>query len=332
MLACGASREETRVRAFAAIFAVLCFGCQRDAGGAQKWPQKPIRFIVPFAPGGPADTIARLIGYRLSSDLGQQVVVENRPGAGGNIGAAAAAKSPPDGYTALVTTSAFAVNVTLSPNPGYDAGKDFIPTALIASQPNAIIVNATLPAKTLADLLSWAKTAKPGFATPGSGTTPHLTAEHLFRFFAKLDMTAIHFKGAAPAITAVLASQPPVGSAAISTALPHIQSGKLRALAVSSAKRIAALPDVPTLAECGVADVEDYTWIGIFFPAGTPAVVVDRTNGAVNRALEDPEIRSQLDRQAYDPVGGTPSDFAGFVRAEIGKWEKIVREANIQAE
>jgi tripartite-type tricarboxylate transporter receptor subunit TctC len=320
------------VRTFALLAVSLCFACQRNEAAGQKWPQKPIRFVVPFAPGGPADTIGRLIGYRLSADLGQQIVVENRPGAGGNIGAAAAAKSPPDGYTALVTTSAFAVNVTLSENPGYDAVKDFIPTAIIASQPNAIIVNAELPARTLAELLSWAKTAKPGFATPGSGTTPHLTAEHLFRSVARLDMPAIHFKGAAPAITAVIAAQPPIGSAAISTALPHIQSGKLRAIAVSSAKRIAALPDVPTLVESGVAGVEDYTWIGIFFPAGTPAGVVDRMNEAVNRALKDSDVRAQLDRQAYQPVGGNAREFADFVKTEIVKWGKIVRESDISRE
>ena len=322
------------MRAFArsALFVVLCLcvSCERNA--AQGWPNKPIRFIAPFAAGGPADTIGRLIGYRLSNDLGQQVIVENRPGAGGNIGTAAAAKSAPDGYTALVTTSAFAVNVTLSTASGYDAEKDFIPTALIASQPNAIIVSATLPAQNLGDLLTWAKTAKPGFATPGSGTTPHLTAEHLFRSVAKLDMTPIHFKGAAPAITAIIGAQPPVGSAAVSTALPHIQSGKLRALAVSSAKRIAALPDVPTLAEAGVPGIEDYTWIGLFLPAGTPPAIVKRFNDAVNRALQDPETRAQLERQAYQPVGGTPQEFKDYVKAEIAKWGKVVREANIQAE
>ena len=314
------------------IAACLCASCPRDRGQAQGWPNKPIRFIAPFAPGGPADTIGRLIGYKLSSDLGQQVVVENRPGAGGNIGTAAAAKSAPDGYTARVTTSAFAVNVTLSTASGYDAEKDFIPTAIIATQPNAIVVSATVPAQNLAELLSWAKTAKPGFATPGSGTTPHLTAEHLFRSIAGLDMTPIHFKGAGPAITAVIGAQPPVGSAAISTALQHIQSGKLRALAVSSAKRIAALPDVPTLAEAGIAGIEDYTWIGIFLPAGTPSAIVKRLNDAVNRALRDAETRAQLERQAYQPVGGTPEEFRNYVRSEIAKWGKVVREANIQPE
>src|SRR6266481_6553764 len=172
-----------RALAFCAAWALagLCSAQPTSTGSGQAWPGKPIRFIAPFAPGGPVDIIGRLLGQKLTEPLGQQIIIDNRAGAGGNIGTAAVAKSAPDGYTALITSSAFAVNVTLSTASGYDAEKDFIPTALIASQPNAIVVSATLPAQNLGDLLTWAKTAKPGFATPGSGTTPHLTAEHLFR-------------------------------------------------------------------------------------------------------------------------------------------------------
>src|SRR5437879_8887714 len=198
MLPCGRAGEEDVVRAFArsALFVALCLGVPCERNAAHGWPTKPIRFIAPFAAGGPADTIGRLIGYRLSNDLGQQVIVENRPGAGGNIGTAAVAKSAPDGYTALVTTSAFAVNVTLSTASGYDAEKDFIPTALIASQPNAIIVSATLPAQNLADLLTWAKSSTNGSATPGSGTTRPLTSEHLSSPHAKLNATPTRLQDA----------------------------------------------------------------------------------------------------------------------------------------
>jgi tripartite-type tricarboxylate transporter receptor subunit TctC len=315
------------------VAALLALDACRGRGAQSgRWPTQPIRFVAPFAPGGPVDTIARQVGHKLTEQLGQQIVVENRPGAGGNIGTAAAAKSAPDGYTVLVTSSAFAVNATLSAKPGYDAERDFIPTALVATQPNVIIVNASLPASDLAQLLALARKTTPGYATPGSGTTPHLTGEHLFRSLAKLDMTPIHFKGAGPAVVAVLSGQPPVGSAAISTALPHIRAGTLRALAVSSARRAPALPDVPTLAEAGFPGVEDYTWVGIFLPAGTPPAIVERLSAAVSHALESPDLRAQLADEAFEPVGGTPRQFADYVKVEIEKWGKLVREVDVKGE
>jgi tripartite-type tricarboxylate transporter receptor subunit TctC len=291
---------------------------------AQEWPSKPIRLIVPFAPAGPADIIARLVGQKLNEYLGQQIIVDNRAGAGGNIGAAAVAKSPPDGYTLLVTTSALAVNVSLYSNPGY-AERDFIPTAVVASQPNMIFVNASVPARNLAELFSLAKASKLAYASPGSGTTPHLTAENLFKVLGKLDITPIHFRGAGQAVVAVVSGEPPVGSMAISGPLPQIKAGRLRALAVSSAKRIVALPDVPTFAEAGFPGVEDYTWIGVFVPTGTPSPVVQKLNDAINRAIRSPDFRERLDASAFDPLGGSQQQFADYVKAEIVKWGKVVR-------
>ena len=309
-----------RVFAFfaACILAGLCH--------AQDWPGKPIRLIVPFAPAGPADIVARLLGQKLSEYLGQQVLVDNRAGAGGNIGAAAVAKSPPDGYTVLVTTSALAVNVSLFPNAGYDAERDFIPTGVVASQPNMIFVNASLPVKTLAELFSLARTSKLAYASPGSGTTPHLTGENLFNVVGKLNMTPIHFRGAGQAVVAVVGGEPPVGSMAISGPLPLIKAGKLRALAVSSARRNAVLPEVPTFAEAGFPGIEDYTWIGVFLPAGTPSPVVQKLNEAINRAIQAPDFRERLEANAFDPLGGSQQQFAEYVKVEIAKWRKVVHE------
>jgi len=312
-----------------AIVQVFAFSAAWFLAGlchAQDWPGKPVRLVVPFAPAGPADIIARLLGQKLSEYLGQQVLVDNRAGAGGNIGAASVAKSPPDGYTALVTTSAFAVNVSLFPNAGYDAERDFIPTAAVASQPNMIFVNASLPAKTLAELFSLAKTSKLAYASPGSGTTPHLTGENLFNVVGKLNMTPIHFRGAGPAVVAVVAGEPPVGSMAISGPLPQIKAGRLRALAVSSARRNAALPEVPTFAEAGFPGIEDYTWIGVFLPAGTPSTVVQKLNEAINRAIQASDFRERLEANAFDPLGGSRQQFAEYVKAEIAKWRKVVGE------
>jgi len=293
---------------------------------AQTWPIKPVRFIVAFAPGGPADIGARLISVKLAESLGQQIVIENRSGAGGNIGAAVAAKSAPDGYTVLLTTSALAVNMSLYPNPGYDAERDFIATALVASQPNMIFVNTGVPARTLLEFIDYAKTAKLSYASPGSGTTPHLTAENLFRVLAKLDLTPVHFRGAGPMVAAVLAGDPPLGSGAISGPLAQIKAGKIRGLAVSSGRRAPALPDVPTFAEAGFPGLEDYTWIAVFLPAGTPAAIVQRLNEAVSAAVQHTDIRERLEALAFDPMGGSPQQAADYVRTEIVKWRKVVRD------
>jgi len=292
---------------------------------AQAWPSKPVRFVVPFAPGGPVDIVARLVGAKLTDTLSQQIVVENRAGAGGNIGAAAVAKSAPDGYTVLTTSSAIAVNASLYSDPGYDAERDFIPVVIAASQPNMIIVNSNVPAHTLPEFIEQSRNKKIAFASPGSGTTPHLTGENILRVIAKLDVTPIHFRGAGQAVTALVAGEPSVGCMAISGPLPHIKSGRLRALAVSSAKRIPALPDVPTFAEAGFPGVEDYTWVGVFLPAGTPATIVQKLNEAVNGAIRNPEIRERLAFSAFDPVGGLKSQAADYMNAEIVKWGKVVR-------
>jgi tripartite-type tricarboxylate transporter receptor subunit TctC len=314
------SKNVFRALTLAAAWAFAC------AGFAQDWPNRPVRVIVPFAPGGPVDIIARLVGAKLNETLGQQFVVENRAGAGGNIGAAAVAKSAPDGYTVLATSSAIVVNVSLYANPGYDAERDFIAVAIPASQPNMIFVNTSLPARTLPELISESRGKKIAFASPGQGTTPHLTGENILRVIAKLDVTTVHFRGAGLAVTAVVQGEPPIGCMAISGPLPQVKAGRLRALAVSSAKRIPALPDVPTFAEAGFPGVEDYTWVGVFLPAGTPGPIVQKLNAEVNRAIESPDVRERLAANAFDPVGGSPQHFADYVKAEIAKWGKVVRD------
>ncbi len=297
---------------------------------AQAYPSKPIRFVIPFAPAGPADMIGRIAGQKLAEIVGQPVIIDNRGGAGGNVGAAVVAKSAPDGYTLLLTTSAFAVNVTLAPNGGYDAERDLIPVGVVAKQANLIFVHPSIAAKTLAELLALARTTKLSYATPGSGTTPHLTAENLFNLSSRLDMTAIHYRGAGPAITAVVAGEPMVGAGALSTPLPFVKSGRLRALAISSAARVASLPDVPTFAEAGFPGVTDETWIGVFAPTGTPPAIVQRLNDAINQMLQTTDMRERLAAIAFDPVGGTPRQFGDYVKTEIVKWGKVVREGNIK--
>jgi tripartite-type tricarboxylate transporter receptor subunit TctC len=317
------------IRIVFSIFFYLAFSCTVNA---QAWPSRPVHLVIPFAPGGPTDIIARLVSQKLTEILGQPMLVESRAGAGGNVGTAAVAKSAPDGYTVLITSSAYAVNVSLSPNAGYDAERDFVPVINAAKQANVIFVHPGLPAKTLAELLALAKTTKLAFASPGSGTTPHLTGENLFNVTSKLDVTAIHFRGAGPAITAVVAGEPPIGAGALSTPLPYIKSGRLRALAVSSATRVAALPEVPTFAEAGFPGVEDYTWIGVFLPAGTPPAIAQKLNESINQALQSADMRERLDALAFEPVGGTPQQFSAYVKTEIAKWGKVVREGNIKAE
>jgi tripartite-type tricarboxylate transporter receptor subunit TctC len=299
---------------------------------AQPYPSRPIRMVVAFSPGGPVDVVARLIAPKMSEALGQPIVIENKTGASGNLAASQVAKAPADGYTMLATSSAYAVNATLTPNPGYDAEKDFIPVAVVGSQPNFIVVNASFPAQTLAELLQMARTQKLAFASPSSGTTPHLTAENLFKVRAKVDITHVPFRGAGPAVAAVLGGQPPIGSMAGTAPMPHLRSGKLRALAVSSSKRLASLPDVPTLNELGYPDMEDYTWVGLFLPAGTPAGIAQKLNDAVIRTVQSADIRERLDGLTFEPSAAPLRETADYVKSELAKWAKVVRDTGAKAE
>ncbi len=299
---------------------------------AQPYPSKPIRVAVAFPPGGPVDIIARLFGPKLTELLGQPVVVENVVGAGGNVAAMRVAKAAPDGYTLLAHSSAYAVNPTLIPNAGYDGEKDFVALAVVASQPNFIVVHADFPAKTLAELIARAKTDKLAFASAGNGTTPHLTGENLFKLRAKLDITHVPFKGGGPAAAAVLSGQPPVGVIAGAAPLPHIKAGKIRALAVSSARRVASLPDVPTLGELGYPGMEDYTWVGFFVPAGTPAEVAQKLNDAIVRVAHDPQIKERLEALAFDVTAAPLRETAAYVKSELAKWGKVVREVGAKVD
>lgn len=312
--------------------AAACMFGASGAVHAQPYPNKPVRIIVAHAPGGPVDVLARLVQPKVQEVLGQQLVVENRVGAGGNIGTAAVAKSPPDGYTVLANSSAFAVNPSLTPNAGYDPDRDFAPVVQVATQPNLIVVHPSVNAKNLQELLALAKTAKLSYASPGSGTTPHLTAEMLFRVIGKVEVTGIHYKGAGPAAAAVVAGEPSVGSLAVTAPIPHVRAGKLRAVAISSAKRNPALPDVATFAEQGFPNVQDYTWVGFFAPAGTPAAAVQRLNDAVNQAIKSPEVLERLASLAFEPIGGTPEQFAQYVKEEVVKWGKVVKETGARVD
>ena len=299
---------------------------------AQGYPNKPLRMVVAFPPGGPVDIIARLISPKISEALGQPVVIENVGGAGGNLAASRVAKAAGDGYTVLAHSSAYAVNPALSSNPGYEAEKDFIPVAVVASQANLIVVHADFPARTLPELLALAKREKLAFASPSSGTTPHLTAENLFKVRAKVDITHVPFKGAGPAIAAVLGGQPPIGSMAGAAPMPHIKSGKIRALAVSSGKRLASLPEVPTLGELGFTGMEDYTWVGLFVPAGTPADVVRKLNDAVLRGVQAADLKERLDSLAFEATAAPLRETSEYVRGELAKWAKVVRDTGAKVD
>jgi len=309
---------------------LLAMAC--SAAAAQSYPTKTIHVLVAFPPGGPVDIIARLIAPKMSEILGQQIVVENKVGASGNVATAEVAKSAPDGYTLLTHSSAYAVNPTLFSNPGYDPVKDLQAIAVVAQQANIVLVNSSFPAHTLEELKSAMQKGKTAFASPGAGTTPHLTAENLFHLRWKTDATHVPFKGAGPAVTGLLSGEPPIGCMAGSGPMANIKSGKLRALAVSSAKRLPQMPDVPTLDELGYKGMEDYTWVGMFAPAGTPREIVQKLNDAVLKSIQDPQLRQRLDTLAFEPTAAPLAQTADYVRGEVAKWAKVVRETGAKAE
>jgi tripartite-type tricarboxylate transporter receptor subunit TctC len=298
----------------------------------QPFPSKPIRMVVAFPPGGPVDVVARLLSPKMSETLGQSIVIENVGGGGGNIAAQRVAKSAPDGYTVLAHSSAYAVNPTLIGNLGFDAEKDMTAIAVVASQANLIFVHADFPAKSLKELLERARTEKLAFASPSSGTTPHLTGENLFKLRAKVDITHIPFKGAGPAMTAVLGGQPPIGVLAGTAPLPHVKAGKIRVLAVSSANRLPSLPDVPTLNELGFTGMEDYTWVGLFVPAGVRAEVAQKLNAALLAAVKSPEAKERLEALAFEITAAPLAETATYVKSELAKWGKVVRETGAKVD
>ncbi|MFN2645637.1 MAG: Bug family tripartite tricarboxylate transporter substrate binding protein [Burkholderiales bacterium] len=320
------------IRTFLGALLATLFAILSAAAAAQTYPTKPIRMLVAFPPGGPVDIIARLIAPKVSETLGQPVVVENKVGASGNLATAEVAKSAPDGYTILSHSSAYAVNPSLFTNAGYDPMKDLVAIAVVAQQANLILVNAGFPAHTLEDLKEAMQKGKLAFASPGAGTTPHLTAENLFHVRWKADVTHIPFKGAGPAVAGLLAGEPPIGCMAGSAPMSNIKAGKFRALAVSSAKRLPQLPDVPTLNELGYRGMEDYTWVGVFAPAGTPREIVHKLNDAVLKAVAAADVRSRLDALAFEATAAPLAPTAEYVKSEVAKWAKVVRETGAKAE
>jgi len=300
------------------------------SAAAQSYPSKPIHLYVAFPPGGPVDIIARLVGPKLSEALGQQVIVENKVGASGNLATSEVAKAARDGYTLLAHSSAYVVNPSLFKNAGYDPVKDLLPITIVAQQANIILVNASFPAKTLDELRRAATTQKLAFASPGTGTTPHLTAVNLFHVRWKSDITHVPFKGAGPAVAGLLSGEPPIGCMAGSGPMSNIKAGKFRALAVSSANRLPQMPDVPTLKELGYPGMEDYTWVGIFAPAGTPRDVAQKLNDAILKAM--PDLRARLDGLAFEPTAAPLRESADYVRVEVEKWRRVVKETGATAD
>ncbi|MGH8690463.1 MAG: tripartite tricarboxylate transporter substrate binding protein, partial [Burkholderiales bacterium] len=308
--------------ATALLLAVLAFGVNaQDA-----WPARPVRFILPFPPGGGTDILGRLIAERLSASLGQPVVTENRGGAGGNVGAEAAARSAPDGYTIVLVAPSLAISPTLYSKLNYDPVKDFAPVSLVATVPNVMVTQASLPATSLQEFIAFAK-GKPGalnFGSGGAGTSNHLAGE-LFNIVTGAKLVHVPYKGVNLAMQDVLAGNIHLVFIGVPAAAPHIKAGRLRALALVAPQRSAALPDVPTVAEAGLRDFEVTTWYGVLAPAGTPRPVVSRLNAELLKILHSPEMKERLAATGTEPLTSTPEEFAAYIKREIAKWGEVIR-------
>jgi tripartite-type tricarboxylate transporter receptor subunit TctC len=320
-----------RTTAIAGIALALCAGA---AHAQSNYPARATRIVVGFAPGGGTDVMARFFAQKLSESFGQSFVVENRPGAGSNIGADYVAKSAPDGYTLLMAIQSLTINVSLYNKLTYDAVKDFAPISTVAATPNCFAVHPSLPVKTMRDLIALAK-AKPGeiaYASPGSGTPVHLSME-LFRSMAGIKLLHIPYNGAGPATTAVLGGQVPLLPNGLPITLPHARSGKLRMLAVTSPERSQLAPEVPTVAEAaGLKGYEANIWYGLLAPAGTPAPIINKLNAEVERLLQQREVRERLATLGFEPIRNTPAAFAELIKTDIQKWGKVVSESGARAD
>ncbi|WP_083384263.1 tripartite tricarboxylate transporter substrate binding protein [Cupriavidus sp. USMAHM13] len=328
----GSGAAPARRRALVgALLACAALGLCAPAGaqGEAGYPAKPIRLVVPYSAGGGADNAARIIAAQLSQSLKQQVIVDNKPGASGTIGAMAVAQAPADGYTVLYDASTFAVNPALRKLP-FDPVKDFIPVSLAVTAPNILVVPPGAPYQTLAAFLDAVRKA-PGkitYASYGPGSPAHMIGE-LLKSQAKVDLVHIPYKGGAPALTDLMGGQVDAYFANAASGIPYVKSGKLRALAVTSARRMPALPDVPTLIESGLPGFEVLEWNGVFVPKGTPAPVVARLAAAVAAAMHDPKVKARLTELGVVPVGGTPDEFSRFLHGELARWAKLVKDNRI---
>jgi len=323
----------TTIRAIlAATFASLAMAISGLAL-AQGWPSRPIRYVVPFPPAGATDITARITADRITGPLGQPVIVENRPGAAGNVGTAMVAKAAPDGYTILQLTVAQSISQTLYTKLDYNLERDLEPVALIAMVPNVMEVNPSVPAHTVQEFIALAK-SKPGqifFASSGSGTSIHMSAE-MFKMMTGVDIIHVPYKGSGPALTDLVGGQVSVMWDNLPSSISFIKSGKLRALAVTSATRFPELPDVPTMQEAGVPGFEATAWFGIVAPKGTPKEIITRINSEVNRALETPEVKEKMLRQGAVATPRTPEQFGEFIRNEVAKWSKVVKASGAKVD
>jgi tripartite-type tricarboxylate transporter receptor subunit TctC len=313
---------------------LLVFGAT-GAVAQQAYPVKPIRFVVPYAAGGPLDIMARAIGQKLTESMGQPVVVDNKPGAGGNIGADIVAKAAPDGYTMVMgAVATHAINPTLYPAIPYDPVKDFTPVAMVAVVPNVLVVNPALPVKSVKELVAFAraKRAYLNFGSGSTGSTGHLAGE-LFNVLAGVQMIHIPYKGGAPAMADLLAGQVQLMFDNLANSLPQVKAGRLRALAVTTAQRSAFAPELPTLAEAGVPGFDLSTWFGVFLPGNAPRDIVVRLNAEVNKALNAPDMKERLEKMgAEHPAGNTPERFAAFIRVEFDKYARVIKASGAKVE
>jgi tripartite-type tricarboxylate transporter receptor subunit TctC len=298
-----------------------------------QYPAKPIRWVVPFPPGGGSDTLARIMSPKLGETLGQQIVIDNRPGAGANIGAEIAAKAPPDGYTMLMGNVAHTINMSLYAKPGYEVVRDFAAVNLLASTPNIVVVHPSVPVRSIQQLIALAK-ARPGeldVASSGAGSSPHLSGV-LFNNLAGTRMNHVPYKGGGPAVAALVGGEVSVGFATTPSVISHIKSGKMRGLAVTTAKRSPATPDLPTVSEAGLKGYEAGTWYGLLVPTGTSKEAVTRLHGESMKVLTMPDVKQRLEGAGFEPIGSTPEQFGTYVRSEVEKWTKVVRAAGVRVD
>ena len=326
-------RQALRTALGAAALAVATFAVSLAAQAQASYPDKPIRFVVPYPPGGGTDVVARIVQMRLQAALGQSVVIDNKGGAGGSLGTDIVAKAAPDGYTVLFTLSSHTINPAIFPKLPFDTLKDFEPVGLVASLPQILVANTAVPVRTVADVVAQAKAApdKFSFASVGNGSPGHLAGEMMV-IRTGAPMLHIPYRGGGPAITDVMGGQVPYLWVSIPAAAQHVKGGKLKALAVSTVKRSAAFPDVPTMQEAGVPDFEVDSWYAMLVPAKTPKAIIDKLNKALNTVLAEPAIRAQLLEQGAEAVGGTPEALGKTIAVELPKWAKLAKDANIKAD